>query len=98
MAAIDNTGWVTFTGSVTGDPPPGMAPIDLACYLYLAPPGTTYGETYQGFTNTMTRDFQIVFLYGGYPAGGTGTWKVMCYPTAPGSATAEGTVEFLPYS
>jgi hypothetical protein len=99
MAPIDNTGYATWTGSVWGNPPPGIAPIDLACYLFISyPPGGLYGESYNGFTNTFTRDFQIVAQPGGYAAGGTGSWKVNCYPTVVyQEISTTGNVEFLPY-
>jgi hypothetical protein len=100
MTPINNAGAATFSGHVVGDPPPGIAPIDLACYMSITfPPGGGGTNQWLMDGSIQTRDFQYaVNLGAGYPAGGTGSWTVTCYPTVVyESATATGSVEFLAY-
>jgi hypothetical protein len=96
MTPIDITGVATLTLHVFGDPPPGIAPIDLECYMSMTyPNGGGSGVSSFG---VWTRDFQILVTPGGYAPGGTGSWTVTCYPTVVyESPTATGSVEFLAY-
>lgn len=86
-------GLVVFSGHVTGDPPPGIAPIDLRCELRVS--DTLHGQL--GFVqdgSVQTRDFGLSLAIV-IPVSGTATWKVSCFPTAPGSRSVSGTLQLV---
>jgi hypothetical protein len=86
-----SNGTLTFTGHVHGTPPPGIAPIDLYCQLFVTYGGTDTLIDQNG--SVQTADFALAGPIG-YPSAGTYAWHVTCAATLnAGSRSASGTFE-----
>jgi hypothetical protein len=83
---------VTFSGSVVGNPPPGIAPIDLRCELTVT--YHTGEQVKRSEGSVQTRNFTLSLPTSPAAPAGTGSWNVTCYPTAPGSRSVVGSLTF----
>ena len=84
-------GTLTFSGHVNGTPPPGIAPIDLNCHLFVTIGGVDWDIASDGSVQTV--NFSLAGPIG-YPSPGTYHWHVTCAATEnAGSRSTSGTFE-----